>query len=90
MFVPLVPDGNLWRGESAVRQPPATGPFLRCESDGWLRRCGIESLFLPQDKAAALEADLAAGGAVARVRVDSRGNAAVMAVEGRPSANADG
>ena len=90
VYVPLALEGGLWRGGPAVRQRPASGPFLRCESDGWSRRCGIESLFLPQDKAARLEADLAAGGAVARVRVDRRGNAAVLAVEPKPRADADG
>ena len=90
VYVPLVRADDLWRGGPAVRQRPATSPFLRCESDGWSRRCGIESLFLPQEKAAAVEADLAAGNAVARIRVDRRGNAAVVAVEPRPPADADG
>lgn len=90
VYIPLVRDGELWRGGPAVRQRPATTPFLRCESDGWLRRCGIESLFLPQDKAATLEKDLATGGAVAHIRVDRRGNAAVVAVEPRPPGNDGG
>jgi uncharacterized membrane-anchored protein len=88
VYVPLVRDGDLWRGGPAVRHRPTTTPFLRCESDGWSRRCGIESLFLPQDSAARLEKDLAAGGAVARIRVDRHGNAAVLAVEPQPPANA--
>jgi uncharacterized membrane-anchored protein len=90
LYVPLVRNGELLRGGPAVRQRPETAPFLRCESDGWSRRCGIESLFLPQDKAATVEADLAAGGAVARIRVDRRGNAAVVAVEPRLPAKAEG
>jgi hypothetical protein len=40
-------------------------------------RCGIESLFASQDEARRLEQDLA-DGAVARVRIDGRGNAAVV------------
>jgi hypothetical protein len=40
-------------------------------------RCGIESLFASQDEARRLERDLA-DGAVARVKVDRRGNAAVV------------
>lgn len=90
VYVPLVRAGDLWRGGPATRQRPAEAPFLRCESDGWSRQCGIESLFLPQEQAARLETELAAGGAVARIRVDRRGNAAVVAVEPRLPANDDG
>jgi uncharacterized membrane-anchored protein len=90
VYVPLRPDGDLWRGGAVSTRRPAAGPYLRCESKGWARRCGIESLFLPQDKAARLEDDLAKGRAVARVRVDTRGNAAVVAVEPRTGVPADG
>ena len=90
VYVPLVRAGDLWRGGPATRQPPAAAPFLRCESDGWSRQCGIESLFLPQEKAARLETDLATGDAVARIRVDRRGHAAVVAVEPRPPSKDDG
>ena len=43
-------------------------------------RCGIESLFASQDEALRIEQQLAAG-AVAVVRVDGSGNAAVVRVE---------
>jgi len=89
VYVPLARDGDLWRGSPVTTRRPAEGPFLRCESTGWERRCGIESLFLPQDKAAALERQLAEGRAVARIRVDDRGNAALLTVEPRPPAGAD-
>ena len=67
-FVPLVRDGELWRGGALVTARPSSGPYLRCRYDGQLT-CGIESLFLPQDKAKALERDLLDGG-VARIKVD--------------------
>lgn len=78
VFVPLrrTPDG-LWTGGAAVREAPSTGPFLRCLSGQGRLLCGIESLFAAQDEARRLEQDLA-DGAVARVRVDDRGNAAVV------------
>ncbi len=42
--------------------------------------CGIESWFLPQDEARALEDAVAAGTVVATVKVDGRGNAALVDV----------
>ena len=79
--VPLVPDGDLWRGDTPTRTRPADGPYLRCSDADWQLRCGIESWFLPQDKAIALERAVSSGSAVARVRVDGRGNAALVGVE---------
>lgn len=82
VFVPLAPQAgsDVWVGAPAVAERPATGRYLRCESDGWRLRCGIESLFASQDEALRLERELA-GGAVARITVDSRGNAAVLGIE---------
>jgi len=81
VFVPLIRNGDLWRGGTAGRNRPATGPYVRCRYTGSLH-CGIESLFLPQDRAAALERDLREGG-VARIKVDGRGNASVLDVRTR-------
>ena len=79
VFLPLrrTAGSDLWTGGPALREPPAAGPFLRCEPDGSRLRCGIESLFASQERARQLEQDLA-DGAVARVRVDGGGNAAVV------------
>lgn len=79
VFVPLrrEPGSQVWTGGRAVREAPGTGPYLRCDAGQLRLRCGIESLFAPQDEALRLERDLA-DGAVARVRVDRRGNAAVV------------
>jgi uncharacterized membrane-anchored protein len=79
VFVPLrrTPGSEVWTGGRAVREAPATGPYLRCDAGQGRLRCGIESLFASQDDARRLEQDLA-DGAVARVKVDGRGNAAVV------------
>lgn len=85
VFVPLrrTAGSDVWTGGRAVRRAPATGPYLRCETGTGRLRCGIESLFAPQDEALRLEQQLA-DGAVARVEVDGRGNAAVVGL--RPAA----
>ena len=56
-------------------------PYLTCDDRDWRLRCGIESLFLPQDEAASMQADLGDGSMVAVVKVDGRGNAALVRVE---------
>ena len=83
VFVPLerVPGEDVWRGGRAQVQRPERGPYLRCEAD-YRVRCGIESFFASQDRAKRLERELV-DGAVARIRVDGRGNAAVVGVEPR-------
>ena len=58
---------------------PADGPYLACDDRSWQVRCGIESWFLPQDEAREAER-LLQDGAVAEIKVDSRGNAAVVGV----------
>ena len=82
MFVPLERDtgSEVWRARPAVAQRPDGGTYLRCDSDGWQLSCGIESLFASQEEALRIEQQLMTG-AVARIRVDDRGNAAVVAVE---------
>ena len=81
VYVPLEQseDSGLWEGGQPVRTRPAEGPYLRCRQD-WTLRCGIESLFASQDEARRLEQELV-DGAVATVRIDDRGNAALMGLE---------
>lgn len=81
VFVALerVPGGDLWQARSVESRRPSSGPYLRCESNGRLE-CGIESLFASQSEAKRLERELA-DGAVARIKVDERGNAAVVGLE---------
>ena len=80
-YVPLTRDGGVWTGLPPVPERPESGPFLRCKDEQWQLRCGIESWFLPQDEAYEMERAVDAGRAVARVRIDSRGNAALVGVE---------
>ncbi len=79
LFIALRRDGDVWVGDGWTRERPDDGPYLACDDRGWEVRCGIESWFLPQDQAAAAE-DLLRDGAVAEVRIDGRGNAAVVDV----------
>ena len=81
VYVTLVERDGLWVMDRRTRTRPQDGPYLACHDRDWAIRCGIESYFVPQDEAAALQADLADGG-VATVRIDSRGNATVMSVDG--------
>jgi uncharacterized membrane-anchored protein len=81
VYVPLRPEGEVWVGVAPVAQRPESGAYLRCHDEHWRLRCGIESWFLPQDEAYALEQAVRAGRAVATVRIDSRGNAALLGVE---------
>jgi len=80
-YVPLVRSSELWVGLPAVDERPESGRFLRCKDEHWRLRCGIDSWFLPQDEAYAMEQAVRKGRAVARVRIDSRGNAALIDVE---------
>jgi len=80
VYVPLVRSGEVWTGKRAVKVQPESGPFLRCKDDSWRLRCGIDSWFLPQDEALAMEQEVRDGRAVAVVNIDSRGNAALVDV----------
>jgi uncharacterized membrane-anchored protein len=81
VYVTLVRDGDVWRAGQTTRERPSGTPYLACDDSDWRLRCGIESWWLPQDKAAAVQDAVAAGTAVAVIRVDGRGNAALMRVE---------
>lgn len=81
VYVPLERSGDVWVGSAPVASRPERSPYLRCHDEHWRLRCGIESWFLPQEDAYALEQAVIEGRAVARIRVDSRGNAALVAVE---------
>lgn len=84
VYYRLVPDGEVWVGDGpAVVQRPESGPYLSCVSESWRTSCGIESFFAAQEEALRLEQELAQGGALARVRIDGRGNAAVVGIEAR-------
>lgn len=94
VYVPLHDSADVWRGGPATTTPPGSGPYLRCRDRGWRLACGIESWFVPQHRAAAIEEAVRAGHAVAVVRVDASGNAALvdLLTEGdrEPAAALDG
>ena len=79
LYITLVERDGVWGADTWTRERPSEGPYLACDDRSWQIRCGIESWFLPQDEAAATE-DLLRDGAVAEVKVDGRGNAAVVGV----------
>lgn len=77
-YVPLEQDGSVWAGGTPSARRPASGPYLRCEDDGWNLSCGIESWFVPQEEARQIEEAVMGGRATALVRIDERGNAAIV------------
>lgn len=79
VYVTLQRRGESWVAAEWTRERPDDGPYLACNDRSWQIRCGIESFFLPQDKAIETE-ELLRDGAVAEVRIDSSGNAAVVDV----------
>jgi uncharacterized membrane-anchored protein len=79
VFITLAEQDGTWVATDWSRDRPEDGPYLACDDRSWQVRCGIESLFLPQDTARETE-DLLRDGAVAEVRIDGRGNAAVVDV----------
>lgn len=79
VYITLVQHGDVWAADEWSRDRPEHGPYLACDDRSWQIRCGIESFFLPQDEAAETE-DLLSEGAVAEVRIDGRGHAAVVGV----------
>ena len=81
VYVTLERDGEVWVAGAHTRERPSDTPYLTCDDRDWRLRCGIESLFLPQDEAASMQADLGDGSMVAVVKVDGRGNAALVRVE---------
>ncbi|MBM6402911.1 GDYXXLXY domain-containing protein [Phycicoccus sp. CSK15P-2] len=82
VFVPLRREGDLWVGTTVETRRPDDQPYLACRAD-WRLTCGIESYFLPQDEAAAVEGSVRDGTVVAVVRVDARGHAALVGLEVR-------
>lgn len=83
VYLTLRQDGDVWVADEWTRERPEGAPYLACDDRSWQVRCGIESFFLPQDEAAATELALA-DGAYAEVRIDDRGNAAVVDVREEP------
>lgn len=81
VFITITKQGEVWVADRYLRQRPEDGPYLACTDLEWRIRCGIESWFLPQDKARDLERKVAEDGALATIKVDSRGHAALVGIE---------
>lgn len=80
LYITLVDDGGVMVADAYLRERPSGDqPYLACNDRDWRVECGIDSFFLPQDEAVAME-DLLRDGAVAEVRIDGRGNAALIDV----------
>lgn len=79
VFVTLQDRDGVWVASGWTRTRPDDWPYLACTDRAWSIQCGIESWFLPQDEAAAMERVIS-NGAIATVRVDSRGNAVLVDV----------
>ena len=82
-YVPLTRQGEVWVGGPVQRAVPAEGLYLTCDDSSWRLECGIESWFLPQDEAAGMQDALRGGTAVATVKVDAAGHAALIGVTTR-------
>ncbi len=80
LYVTLVRDGDVWKAQDFVRTRPESGDFIACSDRDFQLDCGIDSYFLPQDKAKGLEDAVQNGTAIATVRIDGRGNAALIEV----------
>lgn len=83
VYLPLFERNGVWVATEQTTRRPTDAPYLACDARSWRLRCGIESLFLPQDEAAGFAELVASDGAVARVRIDARGHAALVGVEPR-------
>ena len=56
VYITLVEQDGVWVADSWVRDRPDGGTYLACDDRSWQIRCGIESLFQPQDTARETEA----------------------------------
>lgn len=80
-YVPLTQEGAVWVGGDIQRTAPDAGIFLACDDSGWRLRCGIETAYLATgSENEAVRRALDSGDAVATVRVDSSGHAALIGV----------
>jgi uncharacterized membrane-anchored protein len=83
VYVSLSEEDGLMRATGYSRSRPDSGPYLACDDRYWQIRCGIESWFASQSEARRLGRQLADDGGIAVVRIDSRGNAALVDLETR-------
>ena len=82
VYATLVEEDGFWVLGEYTRSRPEDGPYLACDDRYWAIRCGIESWFASQEDARRLEGAVA-NGAVATIKIDSRGNAAIVDLQPR-------
>lgn len=78
VFVTLAERDGVWVAVGQDSTRPSDGPYLACDNHTWRLRCGIESYFLPQDRATEVEKSVVDGDVVATIKIDDRGNAAIV------------
>jgi hypothetical protein len=83
-FVPLTREGDVWVGGELQREEPDSGPYLRCDDSSWMLDCGIGTAYLSTGTDQAVRDALRARDAVAVVRVDGAGHAALVEVTAGP------
>lgn len=81
VYVSLREEDGLMQATAFSRTRPGSGPYLACNDRYWQIRCGIESWFASQSEARRVGRELAEDGAIAVVRIDSRGHAALVDLE---------
>lgn len=80
LFITLTDDNGVMVADDFLRERPSGDqPYLACNDRDSRVECGIDSLFLPQDEAAAME-EVLRDGAIAEVKIDGRGHAALIDV----------
>ncbi|EON25262.1 hypothetical protein CF8_0613 [Nocardioides sp. CF8] len=80
LYITLVDESGVMVADEFLRERPSgEQPYLACDDRDWSVECGIDSFFLPQDEAAAME-DMLRDGAIAEVKIDGRGHAALIDV----------
>ncbi len=82
VYATLVEEEGFWVLGEYTRTRPDDGPYLACTDRDWAIECGIESWFTSQEDAQRLERAVARG-AVATVKIDSRGHAAIVDLQPR-------
>lgn len=77
LFIVLEERDGVSVGTEWTYQRPESGLYVACAPRSWEVKCGIDSWFAPQKDALRIERDVMGGHALAEVRIDSRGNAAI-------------
>lgn len=81
VYLPLEVGSDGYLVGAAPTRTRPEGLFLKCSDQNWLLKCGIESFFMPQAEALAMEGALSRGEVIATLRIDSRGNASVVSLQ---------